>query len=71
MLVMSPLSHTPANMMLFGFLFALACGTLSAMKGRELSFAMVRLDLQAAFPGEGEDSGGNAKLTVTVINDVQ
>jgi hypothetical protein len=70
MLVTFLLSHTPANVMLFGFLLALACGTLSAVKGRELNFARVRLDLPADFPGEG-DSGGSSRLTVTVMYDVQ
>jgi hypothetical protein len=66
----SLLSRTPANMMPFKFLLAGACGTLSDVKGRELNFARVRLDLPADFPGEG-GSGGSSKLTVTVMNDVQ
>lgn len=69
--MMSLQSHTPANVMPFKFLLALACGTLSAVKGRELSFAMVPLDLPVDFPGESGDSGGSSKLTVTVMNDVQ
>ena len=71
MLVMSLLSRTPANVILLGFLLAWACGTLFDVKGRELNFAKVRLDLPADFPGEGGDSGGSSKLTVTVMNDVQ
>ena len=71
MLMMSLLSRTPANVMLLGFLFAWACGTLSAVKGRELNFARVRLDLPADLPGEGGDSGGSSKLTVTEMNNVQ
>ena len=65
------LSRTAAKVILLKFLLALACGTLSDVKGRELIFAKATLDLTAVFKGEGGDSGGSSKLTFTAMNDVQ